>query len=94
LNKFAFVGEDAWCAWITNTDQFIQVDFPYLTTITRLSTYGRRTKLEWVTQYTLQYSDDEVKWLDYTENGFVKVKRKAHCKQMCQNVTKYAVPFF
>lgn len=66
-------GDDAWCALDTNTKQFIQVDFPYMTTITRISTYGRRTKLEWITTYSLQYSDDEAKWSDYTENGFVKV---------------------
>ncbi|EDO44680.1 predicted protein [Nematostella vectensis] len=64
--------DDAWCAFVTNDQQYIQVDFPRKTRITQFVTYGRRTKLMWVTQYSLQYSDDETNWKDYTENGHIK----------------------
>ena len=33
----------------------------------------RRSKDHWVTEYYLQYSDDDVTWIDYLENGHVKV---------------------
>ncbi|XP_031552774.1 lactadherin-like [Actinia tenebrosa] len=66
-------GDDAWCAFTTNDQQYIQVDFLFKTRVTRIVTYGRRTKLFWVTQYSLQYSSDERTWQYYQENGFTKV---------------------
>jgi len=66
-------GNDAWCAFISNTLQYIQLDFTRKTRVTRIVTYGRSQKKHWVKRYTLQYSDDEVIWQNYTENGFIKV---------------------
>jgi hypothetical protein len=68
-----FSGDDAWCASVTNEQQYIQVDFPIKTRVTRIVTYGRRTKLFWVTRYSLQFSNDETTWQYYNENGFKKV---------------------
>ncbi|KAK3754817.1 hypothetical protein QZH41_002133 [Actinostola sp. cb2023] len=65
-------GADAWCAEKSNIQQYLQINFPYKTTVTRITTYGRRLKFQWITKYSLQYSNDEVTWFNYTENGFVK----------------------
>lgn len=65
--------KDAWCASDTNTQQFIQVDFLKKTRVTKVETFGRKEKFFWVKKYILQYSTDDITWLNYTENGFVKV---------------------
>lgn len=68
------IGEDSWCAHKSDNVQYVQVDFPHETIVTLITTYGRRTKPEWTTSYSLQYSHDERKWFDYEENGFAKVR--------------------
>ena len=64
---------DAWCAFITNDQQYIQLDFTRRTRVTRIVTYGRSQKKHWVKRYLIQFSNDEVEWYNYKENGFVKV---------------------
>ena len=64
---------DAWCAFITNDQQYIQLDFTRRTRVTRIVTYGRSQKKHWVKRYLIQFSNDEVAWYNYKENGFVKV---------------------
>ena len=66
---------DAWCAFITDTQQYIQLDFTRNTCVTRIVTYGRGQKSHWVKRYILQYSSDFFVWHNYTENGFVKVRK-------------------
>lgn len=69
--------EDAWCARADTEkeekNQYIQVDFLLKTRVTRVGTMRRRSKEHWVSEYFLQYSDDDVTWIDYQENGCVKV---------------------
>lgn len=67
------LGYDAWCAFTSNNEQYIQLDFARKTRVTGIVTYGRSQKQNWITRYLLQFSNDEVKWHDYMENGFVKV---------------------
>lgn len=43
------------------------------TRITRVGILRRLSKESWVTEYSLQYSDDDITWSDYMENGHVKV---------------------
>lgn len=69
-------GYDAWCAFTTNNQQHIQLDFTRKTRVTGIVTYGRSQKQHWVTRYLIQFSNDEVMWHDYMENGFVKVTMK------------------
>lgn len=66
-------GYDAWCAFTTNDQQHIQLDFTRKTRVTGILTYGRSQKQHWITKYLLQFSNDELIWHDYMENGAVKV---------------------
>ena len=66
---------DAWCAFITDTQQYIQLDFTRNTRVTRVVSYGRSQKSHWVKRYIMQFSSDDVVWHNYTENGFVKVRK-------------------
>ncbi|XP_068755299.1 uncharacterized protein [Montipora capricornis] len=65
--------EDAWCAKTIDQDQYLQVDFLLKTRVTRVGIMRRKTKDHWVTKYSLQYSNDDTTWFNYTENGHVKV---------------------
>ncbi|PFX33767.1 Coagulation factor VIII [Stylophora pistillata] len=64
--------EDAWCTDKEDKDQYIQVDFLLKTRVTRMGTMRRKTKDHWVSEYFLQYSNDDITWHDYLENGQVK----------------------
>jgi len=68
-----FTAEDAWCAKTQDENQYIQVDFLIRTRVTRVGILRRQTKDHWVSEYSLQYSDDDITWIDYMENGHVKV---------------------
>ncbi|KAJ7391350.1 hypothetical protein OS493_018393 [Desmophyllum pertusum] len=63
---------DAWCASITDYQQYIQLDFTRKTRVTGIVTYGRSKKEHWTTKYLIQFSNDDVIWHNYKENGFVK----------------------
>lgn len=70
--------EDAWCTRKAVTEegkrnQYIQVDFLLKTRVTRVGTMRRRSKDHWVSEYYLQYSDDDVNWIEYQENGHARV---------------------
>ena len=59
---------ESWSAFISNADQWLQVDMGNLyITVTRISTQGGNTRSEWVTNYTLGYSDDGIYFQFYKE---------------------------
>ena len=87
-------GNDAWCAFISNTKQYIQLDFMRNTCVTRIVTYGRRQKSHWVKRYKIQFSSDEVIWHNYTENGFVKVGINYHKDQNITNLDVFSFRSF
>lgn len=66
---------DAWCAFITNDQQYIQIDFTKKTRVTRIETYGRSQKQHWVKRYLIQFSNNDMEWYNYMENGFDKVRK-------------------
>lgn len=68
-----YLAEDGWCAFYEDIDQYIQIDFFLKTRVTRVGVLRRTSKNRWVTKYSLQYSDDDITWTDYIENGHVKV---------------------
>ena len=73
-----FTAEDAWCTPNAETEedkrnQYIQVDFLLKTRVTRVGTMRRRSKDHWVSEYYLKYSDDDVNWIEYQENGHTRV---------------------
>lgn len=49
------------------------MDFLLKTRVSLVGTMRRKSKDHWVTKYFLQYSDDDVTWIDYLENGHVKM---------------------
>jgi len=71
--------EDAWCTRKADNDedkrnQYIQVDFLLKTRVTRVGIMRRKNKDHWVSEYYLKYSDDDVNWIDYKENGHARVR--------------------
>lgn len=70
-----FIAEDGWCAKEDKDIQqnFLQVDFLLKTRVTRVGVLRRKSKDHWVEKYSLQYSDDDITWTDYLENGYTKV---------------------
>ena len=56
-------------------DAFLfQIAFRKETVISRIATWARKTKTtQWVTKYTIQYSEDTINWFAYRENGLEKV---------------------
>ncbi|XP_077993034.1 contactin-associated protein-like 2 isoform X2 [Glandiceps talaboti] len=65
-------GDGGWTASTQDNNQYLTIDLAVQTEITAVATQGRQGSEEWVTQYTLQYSDDGERWLDYTERGSKK----------------------
>lgn len=80
---------DAWCAKTNDKNQYLQVDFLLKTRVTRLGTMRRKSKDHWVTKYSLQYSDDDIKWFDYMENGYVKVFKGPQTSSDTEMITHY-----
>lgn len=70
---FFLLVDDGWCAYVSNTEQYLQIDFTDTKRITGLSTIRRQSKPHWVTEYNLKYTLDGETWTDYIGNGFKKV---------------------
>ncbi|KAL9964029.1 hypothetical protein ACROYT_G027603 [Oculina patagonica] len=70
----------AWAAATSDANQWLQVDLvSNYFTVTRVATQGREESkwLQWVTKYNLQYSDDEVNFQFYKEQGQLENKEFA-----------------
>ena len=68
----------AWSAGIVDANQWLQIDLTGQNSIiTRVATQGRDSVCQWVTQYTLQYTNDSSNFQDYTEDreNVIKVKQ-------------------
>jgi hypothetical protein len=65
----------AWCVKTNNRYQWIQVDFGRATRVTKFATQGRKDNRQWVTRYTLSYSQDGAVFVDY--------KVKSYAKKVC-----------
>jgi len=60
----------AWAARTNTANQWLQIDLIGQNSIvTRVATQGRSDFDQWVTQYTLQYSNASLNFLDYREDG-------------------------
>ena len=60
----------SWSAFTSDVDQWLQVDLGNLhSTVTRVATQGGNTHSQWVTNYTLGYSDDGINFHFYKEQG-------------------------
>ncbi|XP_065057478.1 neuropilin-2-like [Rhopilema esculentum] len=71
--EMARFNQDAWCAQQQDSNQFIQVIFQKKARITKIVTMGRSMKPHWVKEFSIQFSDDNLNWISYKENGFEKI---------------------
>ena len=65
----------AWSAKTIDLNQWLQVDFQRSTIITGISTQGRIQYSQFVTSYTISFSDDENNFQSVKAAGIQKVKR-------------------
>lgn len=60
----------AWTARAKDLNQWLQVDLGNAyTTVTRVATQGRNGWSQWVTKYKLQYSNDDVNFKYFKDQG-------------------------
>ena len=71
LNFKAVPGKaGSWSAKTNDVNQWLQVDLgTQYTKVTRVATQGRNGYSQWVTKYTLQYSNDGVNFQYFKEQG-------------------------
>ena len=68
-------GGRGWQAKYTRKIEYLQIDFERELNITGVATQGQSTSNLFVKQYKLSTSDDGVKWIEYTENGTLQVRK-------------------
>ncbi len=74
----------AWVAGTNDVNQWLQVDLgSQHFRVTGVATQGRNVWSQWVTRYKLQYSNDEVSFRCYIEQGQTTDKVKLHSGHMC-----------
>ena len=77
--RLNFSGDDtragAWMPRRNDSSQWLQVDFGNETRVTGIDTQGRRCRIchQWVKEYTVSYSRDNVTFHKYKQDGNVKV---------------------
>ena len=62
-----------WLARVNNNHQFLQIDLGAKSVVKRISTQGRYDANQWVTSYTLSYSQNGVRFYPYRENRRTRV---------------------
>ena len=78
----------SWSAFTSDVDQWLQVDLGSLhSTVTRVATQGGNTNSQWVTNYTLGYSDDGIKIYFYKEKKQKETKVVYASSTECDTVT-------
>ena len=63
----------AWCARHYNKNQWIQVNFGSLATVTGIATQGRQDHPQWVTSYAVSHSRDGRRFVPYRQYGRTRV---------------------
>ena len=67
----------SWSARSNDVRQWLQIDLGSRhTEVTRVATQGRNYSPQWVAKYKLQYSNDEVNFQYYTDQGKTSYKVK------------------
>lgn len=59
----------AWCAEAIDMDQWFQVDLLQTTNVSAVASQGDILDGNWVTEYSLNYSCDGVRWFSYDFQG-------------------------
>ena len=76
---------DAW-APKSSSGSWLQVDFKIQAIITEVLTQGRKDDPQWVTEYTLSYTNNSNEFIKYFENGGEKVTELVSA-YICARVT-------
>ena len=63
----ASINSAGWTTLKNDLNQWLQVDLGAYTIVTRVATQGGKSVSQWVTKYTLQYSDDRFIFQPYQE---------------------------
>ncbi len=63
----------AWSAKLSDGRSWLQVDFENLVIITEVLTQGRSDLPQWVTSFTLSYTNNSNEFIQYSKNGVQKV---------------------
>jgi hypothetical protein len=71
--------QDTWAASVAEPGEYLEIDFRAITKVTKVATQGRPSKKEWVTSYSLSYSNDTKAWRDY--EGYCKKVRTVLYRQ-------------
>ena len=64
----------AWCVRHNNRYQWLSVDFGRTMRVVKIATQGRQDSRQWVTQYYLSSSQDNVFFAEYKQNSARKVR--------------------
>ena len=73
-NKTRLNGLTSWISKSSDLNQWLQVDFNYIATVTDIQTQGRGRYGQWVKSYTVSYSDDGLRFKTYQKSGKDKVR--------------------
>ncbi|XP_067016648.1 uncharacterized protein [Acropora muricata] len=64
------IKQGAWSARFNDKNQWLQIDLePVYTKVTAVASQGRHQSNQWVTKYTLQFSNDGIFFQNYREEG-------------------------
>lgn len=62
-----------WLARVNNNRQWLQIDLGARSVVKRISTQARYDANQWVTSYTVSYSNNGVRFYPYKENRRTRV---------------------
>ena len=79
----------AWSTRTNNINQWLQVNFLKTTKITGISTQGRPAVSQWVTSFSLSYSDLGTTFTPYTVNGNTQVDNKIQEQNVKTRISHY-----
>ena len=72
-----------WLAKVNNNRQWLQIDLGAKSVVKRISTQGRYDANQWVTAYTVSYSNSGVRFYPYRENRRVRVSWRMRFSGYC-----------
>ena len=66
-------GASSWCASSIDNNQYLQLDFGKIKTITGIAIQGNPTENKWVKEFYMDYGTSSSSLMTYQENGIPKV---------------------
>ena len=66
-------GNSAWCASVSDGNQYLQVDLGKISTVSGLAVQGDPVALDWVKEFHVQYGRDILSFSTYQQSGIDKV---------------------